>query len=156
MRFSDLTTGLIVMATGVAAAGYARTFPPMPGQDIGPSLFPAIVGVALALVGGALVVSGLRRQGGRWLELDGWARTPRALARVAAVILSSIAYAAVVDLLGFLITGVLLLAVLFAVFGARRTLILPLAIGVTLVIHYSFYTMLGVPLPWGVLEAMAW
>jgi putative tricarboxylic transport membrane protein len=27
---------------------------------------------------------------------------------------------------------------------------------VTLVIHYAFYSLLRVPLPWGVLERFAW
>jgi len=156
MRSSDLTTGLIVMAGGLAVAAYAQTLPPMPGQSIGPSLFPTIIGVGLALAGGALALSGLTRRNTPWLEIDAWARTPRALARVALVIVALIAYTLVVDALGFLITGVLFLSVLFAAFGARRGWILPIAIGVTVAIHYAFYTVLGVPLPWGVLEAIAW
>jgi putative tricarboxylic transport membrane protein len=32
----------------------------------------------------------------------------------------------------------------------------PLALVIVLVIHYSFYTLLGVPLPWGLLEPLAW
>jgi putative tricarboxylic transport membrane protein len=156
MRTSDLTTGLIIMAGGLAVAGYAQTLPPMPGQPIGPSLFPTVIGVGLALAGAVLALSGLNRRATPWLELDAWARTPRALARVALVIIVLIAYTVVVDPLGFLITGVLFLSVLFAAFGARRGWILPIAIGVTVAIHYAFYTVLGVPLPWGVLEAIAW
>jgi putative tricarboxylic transport membrane protein len=156
MRTSDLTTGLFVMAGGIAVAGYAQTLPPMPGQPIGPSLFPTVIGVALALAGGVLALSGLKQRDTRWLELDAWTRTPRALARVALVIIVLIAYTLVVDALGFLITGGLFLSVLFAAFGTRRGWILPIAIGVTVAIHYAFYTVLGVPLPWGVLEAIAW
>jgi putative tricarboxylic transport membrane protein len=156
MRTSELTTGLIVMAGGLVVAGYAQTFPPMPGQPIGPSLFPTIIGVGLALVGAVLAVSGRTQRDTRWLELDAWTRTPRALARMALVILALIAYTLVVDALGFLITGVILLSVLFASFGARRRWIVPIAIGVTVAMHYAFYTVLGVPLPWGVLEAIAW
>ena len=32
----------------------------------------------------------------------------------------------------------------------------PLALAVTLVIHYAFYKLLKVPLPWGVLQGIAW
>ena len=156
MRTSDLTTGLIVMAGGLLVAGYAQTFPPMPGQNIGPSLFPTVIGIGLALAGGVLAVSGLKRRDTPWLEIDAWARTPRALARVALVIVVLIGYTVVVDPLGFLLTGVLLLLVLFAAFGARRVWIVPLAIGVTFAIHYCFYTVLGVALPRGVLEGIAW
>ncbi len=42
---------------------------------------------------------------------------------------------------------------LFLAFGVARRWILPLAASVTLVIHYAFYSLLRVPLPWGVLEA---
>ncbi len=156
MRASDLTTGLIIAIGGLAVAGYALTFPPMPGQPVGPSLFPTIIGTGLALVGAVLAVSGLKQRGVPWLAIDGWARTPRALARVALVIASLIAYTLVVDALGFLVTGVVLLSMLFAAFGARRAWILPIAIGVTVAMHYAFYTWLGVPLPWGLLEAVAW
>jgi putative tricarboxylic transport membrane protein len=156
MRPSDLTTGLIVMAGGLAVAGYAQTFPPMPGQNIGPSYFPTVIGVCLASAGAALAVSGLKRRDTPWLAIDAWARTPRALARAALVVVALIGYTVVVDPLGFLITGVLFLSVLFAAFGARRRWILPVAIGVTVAIHYAFYTVLRVPLPWGLLEAIAW
>jgi putative tricarboxylic transport membrane protein len=156
MRTSDLTTGLIVMAGGLAVAAYAQTLPPMPGQPIGPSLFPTVIGVGLALAGAALALSGLTQRDTRWLELHTWTRTPGALARVTLVIVALIAYTLIVDALGFLITGVLFLSVLFAAFGTRRAWILPIAIGVTVAIHYAFYTVLGVPLPWGILEAMAW
>jgi putative tricarboxylic transport membrane protein len=156
MRSSDLATGLLLLTGGLAVAAYAQTFPPMPGQSIGPSLFPTIIGVGLALVGGVLAVSGLKRRDTPWLEIEAWARTPRAVGRVALVIIVLIAYTVVVDPLGFLITGVLFLSVLLAAFGARRAWIVPLAIGVTVAIHYGFYTVIGVPLPWGVLEAIAW
>ena len=33
---------------------------------------------------------------------------------------------------------------------------MPVAIVVTLVIHYAFYKLLQVPLPWGVLQGIAW
>ncbi len=48
------------------------------------------------------------------------------------------------------------LATLFGVFGVRSRWIVPLAIVVTLVIHYAFYKLLRVPLPWGILERFAW
>ena len=42
-------------------------------------------------------------------------------------------------------------------FGVRpRVRSLPLALVVTLVIHYAFYKLLRVPLPWGVLQGIAW
>jgi putative tricarboxylic transport membrane protein len=57
-----------------------------------------------------------------------------------------------VDALGFILTGVVYLATLFAVFGVRPRSVVPIALAVTLVIHYAFYKLLKVPLPWGLLE----
>ncbi len=53
-------------------------------------------------------------------------------------------------------TGVVYLAALFAVFGVRPRWIVPLAVVLTLVIHYAFYKLLQVPLPWGVLQGIVW
>jgi putative tricarboxylic transport membrane protein len=156
MRPNDLTTGLLLIAGGLAVAGYAQTFPPMPGQNIGPSFFPTVIGVCLGLVGAVLARSGWTRRGTPRLDVPPVRVTPRALARIALVTGVLIAYAAIVETLGFLLTGVLFLSILFAGFGVRRTWIVPLAIGVTVAMHYGFYTVLRVPLPWGVLEAIAW
>jgi putative tricarboxylic transport membrane protein len=48
------------------------------------------------------------------------------------------------------------LSALFVAFGVRRIWIAPVALVATIVIHFGFYTLLRVPLPWGVLEAIAW
>jgi len=65
-------------------------------------------------------------------------------------------YIRFVDMLGFVLTGVIYLAALFAAFGVRPRWILPLA----LIMHpgYSLqlYKLLRVPLPWGLLERFAW
>jgi len=58
--------------------------------------------------------------------------------------------------LGFIPTAFVYLVALFLVLGVRRTLVVPLALAVTLVIHYAFYKLLKVPLPWGILERFAW
>jgi putative tricarboxylic transport membrane protein len=34
--------------------------------------------------------------------------------------------------------------------------VVPLAVVVTLIIHYAFYKLLRVPLPWGLLQGVAW
>jgi putative tricarboxylic transport membrane protein len=77
-------------------------------------------------------------------------------AALALVIGVNIFYILLVDALGFIPTGVIYLAALFAAFGVRTRWILPLALIITLVIHYSFYKLLRVPLPWGLLERFAW
>jgi len=68
----------------------------------------------------------------------------------------NVLYIFAVDRLGFLITGTIYLTVLFVVFGVGRKWVLPIAVIATLVIHYAFYKLLRVPLPWGLLQGMAY
>ena len=155
MRVSDLLAGLLAAAAGVLIAGYASTFPPMPGQPVGPGLFPTVVGCGFILFGGALALA--RHGGGRpMLVLEPWATRPRAVGSFALVVAVLLFYAAAVHVLGFFITATLGLIVLFAAFGVRLAWIVPIALLVTVAIHYGFYTLLRVPLPWGLLESVAW
>jgi putative tricarboxylic transport membrane protein len=82
--------------------------------------------------------------------------SPRHVVAFFLVVGVNVFYIILVDKIGFILTGIVYLVALFAVFGVRMRSILPLAIIVTLGIHYSFYKLLKVPLPWGVLQSWAW
>jgi putative tricarboxylic transport membrane protein len=57
--------------------------------------------------------------------------------------------------LGFHVTGVILLLAWLRILGARWPVAIPVAILAPIVIHLAFYKMLRIPLPWGVLERLA-
>lgn len=156
MRFSDRAAGLVAVILGVAVAAYARTFPPAPGQIVGPSLFPFAIGAGLAVLGALLMLGGGAARRGPWIELEPWVRRPRMAAHFVLVVADLLFYALAVDRLGFLITAFVFLAVLFLAFGVRRRWIVPAAAVASLLIHFGFYTLLRVPLPWGVLGRFAW
>ncbi|MEO6567321.1 MAG: tripartite tricarboxylate transporter TctB family protein [Opitutaceae bacterium] len=174
MRLNDTLTGILLFVVGVAVAGYAQTFPPSPGQQIGPGLFPSVIGCGLALCGVVLLVSAVRQsramaalrlretanvsegRDGAWLEFDEWVRRPRMVLNGALVIADLIFYALVVDRVGFFVTALVFLTVLLLAFGVRRRWIPVLAVAVTLGLHLVFYTLLRVPLPWGWFERIAW
>jgi putative tricarboxylic transport membrane protein len=156
MKLSDTLSGLLSLAFGLAVVAYATTFPPMPGQDVGPSLFPIVIGCGFALFGTVLAASGWRERPRRWVAFEEWVRRARLAFNFGLVVLAVIFYAAAVDVLGFFITAFAVLASLCAAFGVRGRWIVPLAITVTFAIHYGFYTLLRVPLPWGVLGGLAW
>ena len=160
MRLDDRIWGALSMLLGALILFRIRNFPTIPGQDYGPALFPGVIAVGLLICGVGLIAKGIvtRRRGGAavWVEWDGWIRLPRYLTAFAVVIGVNLLYILAADTLGFIITGVLYLGALFAVFGVRARWIVPLALVVTLVIHYAFYKLLHVPLPWGVLERFAW
>jgi putative tricarboxylic transport membrane protein len=153
MKIGDAVSGLLAALLGAAVVIEARTFPPMPGQPVGPSLFPLLIGAWLIVSGAALIFATLRTRVGR-AEVPLPAR--HATLNLALVLAGLLFYALAVNRLGFLVTGTVFLSLLFLVFGIRRARILPLAIVVTLAVHYAFYTLLRVPLPWGVLEGIAW
>jgi putative tricarboxylic transport membrane protein len=156
MKFGDALSGLAIVLVGLAIAAYAARFPAMPGQPIGPSAFPMMLGIGLTLLGVALAVAGTRTQRGWRVEFEEWIHQPRMVLNFALTIGSLLFYCFVVDGLGFFITAFLFLAVLFVAFGVRRIWIAPVALAVTVLIHYGFYSLLRVPLPWGVTEAVAW
>ncbi len=157
MQLSDRLSGLVAIALGLAVVLYARTFPPMPGQDIGPSLFPTLIGLGFAGFGAWIALTDVRaRDRGPWIGFDAWTGRPRMVANALVVIVATVAFIVVVTPLGFFLTSTLFLAGLTVAFGGSRVWAVPAAVLVTLVIHYAFYTLLRVPLPWGVLQGVAW
>ena len=130
-------------------------------KTVGPALFPGVIAAGLAVCALLLIARGIaaRAKGGEnapWFVAGDWMRSPRHLLGFALVIGVNIFYILLVDRLGFILTGTIYLAVLFAVFGVRLRNNLPLALVITLVIHYAFYKLLRVPLPWGLLQNWAW
>jgi putative tricarboxylic transport membrane protein len=156
MKLSDALSGVLAAILGIVLAGYSQTLPPMPGQSIGPGLFPTIIGAGLMVFGSTLAISRATHGRAAWVMFDEWVRRPRMTANFVLVFADLVFYALAVNLLGFFITAVIFLSVLWFAFGVRRRVILPMAIAVTLTIHYMFYSVLRVPLPWGLLGGIAW
>jgi putative tricarboxylic transport membrane protein len=156
MRLSDTFSGLLLLLFGCGVAFHARTFPATPGQNIGPGLFPLLIGMGIAVAGAVLIWSGRRQDERRWLESEMWMRQPRLLFNGALVIGAVIFYALAVETTGFFIAAFVFLGALFLAFGVDRRWVVPIAAGVTLGLHLAFYSLLRVPLPWGWLEGIAW
>jgi putative tricarboxylic transport membrane protein len=161
VKLNDAVWGALLFLFSVAVLLHVRSFPNIPGQNVGPALFPGVLAVAMAVCAVLLVANGLkaRAQDGersRWAELDGWTGSRPHFAAFVAVVGVNVFYILLVDKLGFIITGSIYLAVLFLVFRVRAKLVVPLAIVLTLCIHYAFYKLLRVPLPWGLLQGIAW
>ena len=85
-----------------------------------------------------------------------WARAPRQRLGFAVLVGVNVFYLLAIDRLGFVLTGTVYLAALMWVLRVRASRIVPLALVLTLLIHYAFYKLLRVPLPWGVLQPIAW
>src|ERR1700749_4968986 len=55
MRLPDSVTGSFLVVLGAAAAYGGWLLPPVPGQPVGPNVFPLVIGTGLALCGLAIV-----------------------------------------------------------------------------------------------------
>lgn len=161
MKLNDAVWGALLIFLSAAVLTHVQRFPSIPGQKVGPALFPGLLATGLAICAVLLIVRGLaaRAHGGpgaRWAELDGWTRSRRHVIAFGVVIGVNLFYILLVDRIGFIPVGVVYLGVLFTVFGVRPRAVVPIALIVTLGIHYAFYKLLKVPLPWGVLQGIAW
>ena len=161
MKVNDAIWGALLLLLSAVLLVHVQSFPRIPGQQYGPALFPGVIAVGLALCAALLIIKGIaaRTRGherAQWMAFEPWTRSHRHLFAFALTLGVNVFYILAVDRLGFIPTGVLYLAALFAVFGVRVRWILPLALVSTLVIHTAFYKLLRVPLPWGLLEPVLW
>ena len=157
MKINDAVFGLLLLLLGGAILVVVQGYPKIPGQQVGPALFPGLIASGLCLCGALLMVKGWRdRAVSPWLHLDEWVRSPRHVLAALLVVLGVVFYVLAVDRLGFLITSTVVLGTQLwslRVPPGRSVLIAVIA---TLVIHTAFYKFLRVPLPWGVLTPYAW
>ena len=157
MKINDAFWGLLLMALGATVLFAVRNYPNIPGQPVGPALFPGLIALGLCIGGAMLVWQGWRsRTDGPWLEWEDWVNSPRHTRALVALLGSVVFYIVVADDLGFLITAVLMMVMLFRSLQVPWRRAVFWAVVATLVVHFAFYKLLRVPLPWGVLTPLAW
>jgi putative tricarboxylic transport membrane protein len=155
MKISDSVIGVFLIALGIAILIHIQSYPLIPGQNYGPALFPGVIAVGLLACGALLFVRGVRAKLPLF-ELSAWMRNPVTLTNFLAVCAVLVFYFVVADPLGFLPTATLCLLGLFLKLKVRVVPAILVAVISALVIHFLFYKLLRVPLPWGVLERFAW
>jgi len=156
VKLNDAVFGLLLVVLGAAVLA-VQGYPKIPGQPVGPALFPGLIAAGLCICGVLLIASGWRARGDEpWLVWEDWVRSPRHVLAFAVLVGAILFYILVADRLGFLPTAALVLMALFLVLKVppgRAVLIAAIAV---LVVHFAFYKLLRVPLPWGVLQGVAW
>jgi putative tricarboxylic transport membrane protein len=156
MKISDAIFGVVLLALGLVVLVHVQAFPKIPGQQVGPALFPGVVAAGLAICGVLLIVSGIRQRGEvPWFRMADWVRSGQHLLAFAAIVLGVVAYIRWADDLGFLLLAPILLLVWLVALRVRLVPAVMTAIVVTFAIWYAFYKLLRVPLPWGVLKPWA-
>ena len=155
MRVNDAVLGSVLLAFAVALALYAQTFPDIPGQQYGASVFPTLVAAGFAASGALLVLSGVRNRAPLVAWAD-WARERHGVRNVVITVLAVVFYILASERLGFMLTMAPILLVLLRLFGVGWPMAVTVAILMTLLIQYAFGSLLYVPLPWGLLAPVRW
>lgn len=147
-------SGAALVALAAAILWHSQGFPEMPGQRFGPAWFPGLIAAGLGGCGMLLIVVGVRQRGA-WLTLPNWVGRRRPLLGVTSVIAGLVFYVLAADKLGFHIVGAALLTLWIRVLGGSWRVAVAVGVVATVVIHLSFYKLLRIPLPWGLLERYA-
>jgi putative tricarboxylic transport membrane protein len=175
MKSNDIPIGAGLLVLSLLVLWHVSSFPPAPGQPYNAALFPGIVAAGLAIASIALIVTGLRKrnedrsvsEAERQKEIEKLAaeqdtevlQTAEVPSRMLAIILTAGAiffYLLVANFLGFIITGTIILAALMWSYGVAFKVFVPVSIVAAVAIHLAFYKLLSVPLPWGILQPLAW
>jgi putative tricarboxylic transport membrane protein len=159
MQLSDRVTGLFLIALGGLAAYGGSRLPPVPGQQVGPDVFPMVIGTGLCLCG-VLIALGVGHRFEEEAEADlaahsdqpattpeptSWWRGLMALIPPGLLLF----YVLTVDRLGFALTAGLMVLTAALALGGRARLAIPLAIVAPVIVHLLFSKLLRVPLPPG-------
>lgn len=165
MFIPDKISGVMLVGLGAAAAYGGSLLPPVPGQQVGPNVFPMVVGAGLMLCGGLIALgvgSALEREAEADLAAHSAmpepAPTTSPLVSGARTLLPPallLAYVLVGDTLGFVPTAFAIVLAIALAMGARWKLALPLALIAPVIVRFVFLKLLRVPLPPGVLP-MPW
>lgn len=147
---SDLPSGVSAIAVGAAILVYIRGFPTLPSGELGPALFPGIIGGLMVLMGALLVV--------RWIKnrrqdpadpLESEAVHWRGWINAGFIIGAIIFYLLAVDFLGFLTTMIAMSSLLIFRLGAKAWVAITAGTLSTVLIWLIFNKVLMVPLPLG-------
>ena len=169
MKVSDRATGLMLVVLGALAYYGGSLLPPVPGQQVGPDVFPMVIGAALVACG-VLIMLGVGQtfeedekivtsetgevadasvvQPERGLVAgflhDGWK------VLIPPIVLFFYYFAS--EKLGFWITATLMIFALAWSQGAKVKWAIGLALVAPALVHLVFYKLLRVPLPFGLLK----
>ena len=155
MRLNDAIIGAVLIALAAALAFWSQGFPDIPGQQYGAAVFPTLIAAGLAGSGILLIASGVRH-GGPAVAWADWARERHGLRNVVITVAAILFYILAADTLGFILTMVPILLVMFRLLGVGWLITIVLSVVVTFAIHYLFVNQLYVPLPWGLLATVRW
>lgn len=147
MTLPDRIGGVVLLTLGVAVVIASLGLPAIPGQPVGPAIFPSVLGVALGLSGLVIFVKP-ERQAAQKVQRLSVVGTIRLLSPVAVLILGYF----IMEPMGFLLTGFLIVLSISLLLRGSVVGSLLLSAVMTVVIYTIFASLLRVPLPTGILS----
>ena len=150
---NDLMAGLLLAGLGGLVFARAATFPTLAGMTYGPGLFPSIAAVGLMICGAVLTITGVRK---RSVRVTRKASAREAQWRIVLLLLTVLGCGLLREPLGFHAASRLVVTSAACIFGLPLPQALLLAVPLTVLVHAVFYSLMHVPLPWGVLTPIAW
>lgn len=153
MRIGDRLIGPFLAAFGVLVIWGASKLPSVPGVRFGADLLPTAIGVALAVFGVIIGISGLRQRA-QLIDVSDWHTRLRdgvaALWSLVGLVIGILAF----EPLGFPLFGIGFMAVMMALMGARWPVIVTVAPVFVFVLYFVFSGILRVSLPVGPLGGL--
>jgi putative tricarboxylic transport membrane protein len=141
--------GVIVLAIGIVLVWQAWGVPGDLGPR-GPRFMPVVLAVLWVLLAGAYLGGAVAAMAGR--HIDTAAERFDHMPRVLALLVTLIAYAYALEVVGYLISTSVLFAVSAAILGSRNHIRdAVIAVGLTIAVYFLFSRGLSIYLPMGVL-----
>ena len=165
MHIPNRATCIGIAVLGAAAAYGGSLLPPVPGQQVGPNVFPMVIGIGLVLCGIAIAI-GIGKsfeepeevvpsEDGAHVPADAVPPVAHGALKTLVPPLLLLFYAFTVDHLGFIPTAAVMVATTCFALGGTWRSALVLALCAPPAVHLIFAKLLRVPLPPGLLP-MPW
>lgn len=158
MRIPDLVIAAVLGALSISIILTASSFPRLAGLSVGPGLFPIVLAGALMLCSvllaiEAFVCKSAPKPSGEG-EIVPVETHPAARWRLFAVIVACAIFAGLGQLLGFVIVGIVGVAILMLAFGVPPARALAISIIAVVLLDLFFVHVMRIPLPLGVLAPL--
>lgn len=151
MKISDTVVGAGFVVAGALIVAGTLQYPTQEGGHPGPALFPRILGTLMAALGLGLAAVGARARDATQAIAWGQLHRNTGLLNALFVLGGVLAYLLLVERLGFLITGTLLLFLLMWRLRVPPLRALVVAVAFNATVYVLFVKVLRVPLPLGLL-----
>lgn len=156
INVGEVTAAIVVAAVGIYMVSTAHTIANIGNDQVGPRVFPYLVGGLLVITGIGIAISAMRGfhaepEGGE--DIDASASTDwKTLLLIASIF---VAYIVLIQPIGYLLMTMFLFGSIAWTLGAKRWRGLLLTTVLVPFISYLFFTrVLGIYIPNGILEAV--